>query len=275
MYKAKRLGGNHYQLYKEEMNTLTPERLALENALHHALERNELELYYQPQIETKTGRIVGMEALIRWNHPEQGVISPGVFIPLAEETGLIIPIGEWVLETACLRNKSWQEAGAPKVRVAVNLSAAQFYQEEIVDKVKSVLETSGLAAECLELEITESIAMHSVDRVIETFRELHKVGIQVSMDDFGTGYSSLSYLKHFPIKRLKIDQSFIRGIPSRADDAAIASSIIVMAHSLGLQVLGEGVETEEQRQFLAERGCDEMQGYLFSKPVLTKQAEEL
>ncbi|WP_279041915.1 putative bifunctional diguanylate cyclase/phosphodiesterase [Brevibacillus borstelensis] len=275
MYKAKRLGGNHYQLYKEEMNTLTPERLALENALHHALERNELELYYQPQIETKTGRIVGMEALIRWNHPEQGVISPGVFIPLAEETGLIIPIGEWVLETACRQNKSWQEAGAPKVRVAVNLSAAQFYQEEIVDKVKSVLETSGLAAECLELEITESIAMHSVDRVIETFRELHKVGIQVSMDDFGTGYSSLSYLKHFPIKRLKIDQSFIRGIPSRADDAAIASSIIVMAHSLGLQVLGEGVETEEQRQFLAERGCDEMQGYLFSKPVPAKQAEEL
>ncbi|USG63781.1 EAL domain-containing protein [Brevibacillus ruminantium] len=275
MYSAKKLGGNRYQLYEEEMNRLTPERLALENALHHALERNELELYYQPQIETASGKIVGMEALIRWNHPEKGIVSPGVFIPLAEETGLIIPIGEWVLKTACMQNKKWQENGAPAVRVAVNLSAAQFFQNEIVVKVKEVLGSSGLSAEWLELEITETIAMYSVERVTEIFRQFHDLGVQVSMDDFGTGYSSLSYLKHFPIKRLKIDQSFIRGIPHRADDAAIATSIIVMAHSLGLKVLGEGVETEEQRRFLAERGCDEIQGYLFSKPLPAFEAEKL
>lgn len=275
MYNAKKLGGNLYQLYKEEMNRLTPERLALENALHHALERGELELYYQPQVDMHTGRIIGMEALLRWNHPEHGIISPGVFIPLAEETGLIIPIGEWVLQTACRQNKIWQDEGAPRIRVAVNLSAAQFFQEDIVQKVKAVLQTSGLDPKCLELEITESIAMYSVERVTHILRELHAVGVPISMDDFGTGYSSLSYLKHFPIKRLKIDQSFIRGIPHSSDDAAIATSIIAMAHGLGLEVLGEGVETLDQRRFLEERGCDEMQGYLFSKPLPAREAGEL
>lgn len=275
MYQAKQMGRNLSQFYTDDIITKTPDRLALENDMRHAIERDELTLYYQPQIDIRTGEIVGMEALIRWNHPEHGMISPGVFIPLAEETGLIIPIGDWVLETACRQNQRWQELGYPPARVAVNLSAAQFFQEDVVGKIQSILAKTGLAAEYLELEITESIAMHSISRVTETLQELTETGVVISIDDFGTGYSSLSYLKNFPIKRLKIDQSFIRSIPNSTGDAAIATSIIAMAHSLGLKVLGEGVETEDQQNFLKERGCDEMQGYLFSRPLPLEEVESL
>lgn len=275
MYQAKKMGGNQFRFYTTEIITKTPERLALENDLRHAISRDELTLYYQPQIDMRTGKLVGMEALIRWNHPVQGLIFPGHFIPLAEETGLITAIGDWVIETACRQNKRWQELGYPPLRVAVNLSAAQFFQEDVVHKVRSILEITGLKPQYLELEITESMAMHSIQRVIETLQELARLGVAISIDDFGTGYSSLSYLKNYPIDRLKIDQSFIRSIPRSSGDAAITAAIIAMAHSLGLKVLGEGVETEEQRSFLLDRGCDEMQGFLYSRPLSQPEMERL
>lgn len=275
MYRAKDTGRNNYQIYTDAMDAQAFERLAMEQDLRKAIERDELILHYQPQVNIQTGRVVGVEALVRWKHPVHGMVSPAKFIPLAEDTQLIIPIGEWVLRTACKQNKMWQEAGFPPKRVAVNLSANQFQQANLVEVVANVLEETELEPQYLELEITESIAMQNVEHVINTLRQLTQLGIEISMDDFGTGYSSLNYLKHFPIHRLKIDQSFVHDVTFDPLDAAIATSIIAMAHSLGLNVIAEGVETEEQLMFLQEKKCDEMQGYFFSRPLPSEAIEDL
>jgi len=267
MYRAKEQGRNTSQLFDTKMKERALERLALEQDLRRAIEREQFVLYYQPQVELRTGRIVGMEALVRWQDETRGLVSPGVFIPLAEETRLIVPLGELVLRTACRQNQAWQAAGYEPMIVSVNLSGHQFAQPNLAEMVREILQETGLAPEYLELEITESITMADVDRAVSMMHELASIGVRISIDDFGTGYSSLSYLKKFPIHTLKIDRSFVRDIPGNKDDAAIATAIIAMAHSLQLNVIAEGVETEEQLAFLRERECDEMQGYLFSKPL--------
>jgi diguanylate cyclase (GGDEF)-like protein/PAS domain S-box-containing protein len=267
MYRAKELGKNNFQFYSAQMNIHNLERLALESSLRRALERNEFVLHYQPKIDIHSGRISGMEALVRWQHPTKGVIPPKQFIPLAEETGLIVPIGEWVLRTACARNKSWQEQGLPPLCVSVNLSARQFAHENLLQDVARVLNETGLDAAFLELEITESMVMHDPEHAVALLNELKAMGISISMDDFGTGYSSLSYLKRFPIDSLKIDRSFIKDLPLDSDDAAITQAIIAMAHGLKLKVTAEGAETREQLSFLNTHKCDEMQGFYFSKPL--------
>ncbi|MDP1989817.1 MAG: EAL domain-containing protein, partial [Syntrophales bacterium] len=267
MYRAKELGRNNFQFYSAQMNIHTLERLALESSLRGALERNEFVLHYQPKIDIRSGRIIGMEALVRWQHPTKGLIPPMQFIPLAEETGLIVPIGEWVLRTACACNKSWQEQGLPPLRIAVNLSARQFAYENLLRDVARVLNETGLDAAFLELEITESMVMHDPEHAIELLNKLKAMGISISIDDFGTGYSSLSYLKRFPIDSVKIDRSFIKELPLDSDDAAITQAIIAMAHGLKLKVIAEGAETAEQLSFLRAHNCDEMQGYYFSKPL--------
>lgn len=275
MYRAKEQGRNNYQLFTPAMNTKIVERLALENSLHRALKRNEFLIYYQPQVNTDTGQITGMEALVRWQHPERGLVSPNQFIPLAEETGLIVPIGEWVLRNACAQNKAWQDAGNPPMRVTVNLSACQFKQRNLVKRVAQVLRETCLEPHWLELEITETVAMCDVNLTNTVLSSLKEMGIQIAIDDFGTGYSSLSYLKRFPIHTLKIDRSFVRDITTDPEDAAIVTTVIVLAQNLNLKVIAEGVETEEQLAFLRQRQCIEMQGYLFSKPVPPAQFEKL
>jgi diguanylate cyclase (GGDEF)-like protein len=275
LYRAKEQGRNNYQLYTPAMNARAFERLALENALRRALERKEFLLHYQPQVDLHSGAIVGVEALLRWQHPDLGLVYPAEFIPIAEETGLIVPLGDWVLRTACHQAKIWQKAGLPTMSVAVNLSARQFQQQDLVDSVAKIIKESGLDPRWLELEITESIAMQNADYTIVVLRDLKEMGIQISMDDFGTGYSSLSYLKKFPIDTLKIDQSFIRDLSSDPNDAAIANAVIVLAHSLKLKVVAEGVETPEQEAFLKEHQCDRMQGYLFSTAVAPDILEAL
>ncbi|OWW18975.1 hypothetical protein AYR66_05220 [Noviherbaspirillum denitrificans] len=267
MYRAKEERGNAFQFYSREMSVRAVERAELESALRRALDRNEFELFYQPKVEASTGRIIGAEALIRWNHPEKGLVSPTRFIPMAEEIGLIVPIGDWVLHTACAQNKAWQDAGLPPISISVNLSARQFQQENLVQSVADALHDMGLEARHLELELTESIVMNSAELFITKLKELEDLGVQLSIDDFGTGYSSLSYLKRFPLHHLKIDQSFVRDIATDADDAAITSTVISLGHSLNLKVIAEGVETEEQVAFLRDHHCDEMQGYYFSKPL--------
>jgi len=275
LYRAKEQGRNNYQLYTPAMNARAFERLAMENSLRKALERHEFQLYYQPQIDTQTGDMVGVEALLRWQHPDLGVVYPAEFISLAEETGLIVPLGAWVLRTACLQNKKWQTAGLPPVTMAVNLSARQFQDRQLVDIIVGVLQETGLEPRWLELEITESTAMQNADYSNVVLRDLKQRGIQISLDDFGTGYSSLSYLKKFPIDTLKIDQSFIRDLSGNPNDAAIANAIIVLAHSLHLSVVAEGVETTAQSQFLEEHGCDRWQGYLYSHPLTARALETL
>lgn len=258
--------GSHYQFYKPNMNEKAQERIVIENDLYRALERQEFELYYQPQIQVKSGKIVGAEALIRWNHPKWGMVSPGQFIPLAEETGLIIQIGEWVMRTACLQLKEWNQGRDKPITIAVNLSSKQFMKHDLISTVKLILEESGCDPNCLELEITESMAM-DVGHTMNTLQELKNLGVRIGMDDFGTGYSSLSYLKRLPIDKLKIDQSFLKEITEAGNDAAIVATIISMAHNLNLKVTAEGVETEEQLVFLLEHHCEEAQGYLFSRPI--------
>jgi EAL domain-containing protein (putative c-di-GMP-specific phosphodiesterase class I)/ActR/RegA family two-component response regulator len=275
MYRAKQTGGNNFQFYTSAMNERALERLRLERDLRNALERDEFLLHYQPQVDLRTGRIVGMEALIRWNHPELGMIPPLRFIGLAEETGLIVPIGAWVIRTACAKAMAWQRAGLGHLRIAVNLSARQFGQRDIVQSIATVLEETGLSAGCLEIELTESMVMTEVERAIGILRELKTLGVQISIDDFGTGYSSLSYLKRFPIDVLKIDQSFVRDITVDPDDASITLSIFSLAHSLKLYVIAEGVETEAQLSFLRHHHCDEIQGYYFSRPVPAAAFEQL
>jgi EAL domain-containing protein (putative c-di-GMP-specific phosphodiesterase class I) len=251
------------------MNALVNERLSLEYSLRRALERDELLLHYQPKIELATGAIVGVEALIRWQHPEHGLIRPQRFIPIAEETGLIVPIGEWVLRTACRQNRAWQDAGLPPIAVAVNVSTRQFRQESLVKTVARILVESGLNPEHLELELTESMVMYNADAAIAILHELKSLGVRLSVDDFGTGYSSLSYLRRLPIDCLKIDQSFVTHIGDRidTDDGLLAQAIISLGHSLKLRVIAEGVETEAQVRFLKMHACDEAQGFYYSEPL--------
>ncbi len=275
LYRAKQLGGSSYQFYTADMNERALARLALENQLRWALERKEFVVYYQPQVNIDTGKIMGMEALVRWQHPELGLVSPAEFIPLAEDTGLIMPIGEWVLRTACAQTRVWQNCGFKNLHVAVNLSPRQFQQPDLLQLIERALKETGLDPASLELEVTESSVMKNAESAINTLRELRDMGIRISIDDFGSGYSSLSYLKHLPIDVLKIDQSFVRDMTSDPKDAAIAMAIIQLAHSLQLQVKAEGVETEEQLRFLRLLRCDEMQGYLFCKPLAVEAFEQL
>ncbi|MDH5511988.1 MAG: EAL domain-containing protein [Gammaproteobacteria bacterium] len=256
------------------MTAKVSERLALENDLRYALERNEFSLVYQPIADCRSGRIIGMESLLRWKHPTRGMISPALFIPLAEETGSIIAIGEWVLRTACEQCRRWQKSGFPSLYVSVNLSSRQFHQKDLPASIYKILQEIDFSPATLDLELTEGLVMQQADTAINTLRELVAMDIRISIDDFGTGYSSLSYLKRFPINVLKIDQSFVRDIPRDEDDAAIASTIITMAHSLGLKVVAEGVETIQQLDFLRGHQCDAMQGYYFSKPLAPEQFEE-
>lgn len=275
VHHAKGHGKNNYQFYTESMNADVLERLTLENELHKALDRKELLLHFQPKIETRTGKITGVEALIRWNHPGRGLISPGQFIPVAEESGLIVPIGEWVLHTACLQCRAWCDAGFRQISVAVNLSSRQFEQPNLAETAVMALRDAGLATKYLVLEITESMIMQDPERAIVTLQEAKSMGIHVSIDDFGTGYSSLGYLRRFPLDSLKIDRSFVVNSTHNLNDAAIIKAIIALAHSLKLKVVAEGVETEEQEEFLRELDCDEMQGYLFSRPVTGEEIMEL
>ncbi len=275
MFRAKQQGRNNYQFYSPAMNAKALERLVLENSLRHALERNEFRVYYQPIVDVKSGEITGAEALLRWEHPNLGLISPGEFIPLAEETGLIVPIGEWVLKTACKQNQSWQAKGYDPIRVTVNLSARQFQHEDLVEMVKETLKEAGLPPTSLEMELTESLIMHSADRSVTILRDLSAMGIKLAIDDFGTGYSSLNYLKRFPIHTLKIDHSFIRDISTDPDDAAIVRAIISMAHSLKIEVVAESVETQEQLEFLKSNHCNKIQGFIFSRPVPAEAFEQL
>jgi diguanylate cyclase (GGDEF)-like protein len=268
MHRVKQQGRNNYQLYTPSIGTQALERMVLENNLYKALERQEFLLHYQPQIDLKTGKIVGMEALLRWQHPEQGLIPPNRFIPLAEETGLINQIGEWALRTACAQNKAWQLAGLPPLRMAVNLSARQFMQQNLMEKIAQVLEETALEPRYLEIEITETTAIQDIDFTISVLQTLKNMGIYISMDDFGTGYSSLSSLKRFPLSTLKIDRSFI-------DDAPIIKAVIALGHGLNLKVIAEGVETPGQLEFLREVKCDDVQGYFLSKPLSAEAAANL
>ncbi len=267
MYRAKDQGKNNFQFHSPQMNLRSAENVALERALRHAVEADEFIVHYQPQVEIATGRVVGAEALLRWNRPGAGMVAPDRFIPLAEETGLIVPIGRIVLARACTEARRWQDAGAQGFRIAVNLSARQFTQSVLVAEVKDILKETGLAPECLELEITESMVMENPERAAEILRELRAAGVQLAIDDFGTGYSSLSYLKRFPVNTIKIDRSFIQDVPADADDVAITDAVIAMGRSLRLGVVAEGVETAAQADFLRSHGCDLMQGYLISHPV--------
>jgi diguanylate cyclase (GGDEF)-like protein/PAS domain S-box-containing protein len=267
MYHAKEQAKNNYQFYKESMNITTVERLDLENKLRKALDKGEFVLYYQPQLDTRTNKITAVEALIRWIHPDKGMILPMTFIPAAEETGLIIPIGEWILRTACNQNKTWQRAGLPPIRVTVNISGVQFRQKTFVKMVNKVLEESGLDPQYLELELTETILMQTTDTAVSTVKALKSLGIRLSIDDFGTGYCSLNYLKSFPIDTLKIDQSFIRDLSINHEDKAIIQAIIALGHGLKLHVIAEGVETKQQLAYLSEKESDAVQGFLLSKPL--------
>ena len=267
MHFAKDQGRDNYQFYSRAMNATALEKLSMEAQLRRALERDELLLHYQPKIRPATGEIVGLEALIRWEHPELGLVSPAQFIPLAEETGLIVPLGEWVLLNACRQNQDWQRLGYPPVHVAVNIASLHFRQGTLGQSVATALQKSGLHPSWLELEVTESMLMDSAETTLATLSTLKGMGVRLAIDDFGTGYSSLSYLKRFPLDTLKIDRSFVKDLPHDAEDAAIAKAIIAMAHSLKLEVVAEGVETAEQLAFLQQHGCDLVQGFLFSKPM--------
>ncbi|WP_365756012.1 EAL domain-containing protein [Noviherbaspirillum sp.] len=274
MYRAKEVGSNNFQFYAPAMNERAMERLRIETDLRNALERNELLLHYQPQVDMRSGRIVGVEALIRWQHPEFGMVPPARFIGLAEETGLIQPIGAWVLRTACRQNKAWHDAGLGDARVAVNLSVRQFAQADLVQSIAAILEETGLEARYLDIEVTESLVMADVDRAVTILGELKSLGVKISIDDFGTGYSSLAYLKRFPVDVLKIDKSFVQDITIDPDDAAIVRSIISLAHSLRINVIAEGVETEAQLAYLRRHACDQMQGYYFSRPIAAEDLED-
>ena len=275
MYRAKELGRNNFQFYTPAMNARAQERLQIEGALRAALDRAEFLLVYQPQVDLCTGRIVGMEALLRWQHPERGLVEPSCFISVAEESGLIVQIGAWVMQTACRQAQAWRAAGLDGLRIAVNLSVRQFAQPDLVPMVSAILDESGFPARYLDLEITESLIMTDVERTIDVLNQLRELGVKLSIDDFGTGYSSLSYLKSFPIDVLKIDRSFTQEISQHAYDAAIPDAIISMAHSLGIRVIAEGVETELQCEFLSRNMCDEIQGFLFSPALPADDMEAL
>jgi len=277
LHQAKAEGRNNFQYYEAQMNASAWQRLKLETELRRALEREEFLLYYQPKVDMENGKIVGMEALLRWQSPERGLVAPGEIIPLLEETGLILPVGEWVLRAACKQARAWQTAGLPGVRIAVNLSTQQFRQPDFANLVLGILKENGLdpALGTIELELTESLLMSNAAGAVETLVKMREAGIQFSIDDFGTGYSSLSYLKRFPISSLKIDQSFVRDLSVNKEDEAIVAAIIALGHSLGLNVIAEGVETTAQLDRLRNKGCNEMQGYLFSRPVPAAEMTQL
>ena len=275
MYRAKEKGKNNYQFYSTQFDTYSVERLSLESSLSRAVERNEFTLHYQPKVNIVSGHITGMEALLRWQHPELGWISPARFIPLAEENGLILPIGAWVLKTACAQNQAWQRQGLRRLRVAVNLSARQFGVESLPQDIDAVLRESRLEAKDLELEITESMVMSNPEQAVNMLRQLKDMGIHVAIDDFGTGYSSLAYLKRFPVDSVKVDRSFVEDLPGDLESAAIAQAIITMAHSLRMNVVAEGVENEAQLRFLRGEGCDEIQGHHFSEARAAFEIPEL
>lgn len=269
MYHAKEHGKNNFQFYKHSMNASALERLTMENDMRRAIDREEFVLYYQPRVDIRSGKISGLEALVRWEHPQKGLVSPMEFIPLAEETGLIVPIGEWVLKAACRQNQEWQKAGLlhMPLTISVNISGHQFRQENLIKIIEKVLGDYELGPGCLEIEITESVVMKNADTTVSMMNELKNMGVRLSMDDFGTGYSSFSYLKRFPLDNIKVDRSFINDITEKNEDKAIVRAIIAMAHNLQLTVIAEGVETGQQLALLKEMGCDEMQGYLFSRPL--------
>jgi len=271
MYRAKDLGRNTYKFYSEDMGARAFQHLTLENALRHALARQEFELYYQPQVDAAQGRLIGVEALLRWHHPDLGVVGPGEFVPLLEETGLIVPVGEWVLRTACEQLAQWQAAGAAGLRMAINLSARQFAEARLGGNIERVVAGCGIEPGTLELEMTESVFMRHADATTETVSALRAMGVRLAIDDFGTGYSALNYLKRFPIQTLKIDRSFVREVITDPDDAALTAAIIAMARSLSLEVIAEGVETEAQAMFLRRHQCQRMQGYYFGKPAPAAQ----
>ena len=275
MYKAKENGKNQYLFCTPVMKDVANEMMELSTNLYRAIEKNELELYYQPQLSCHNNQIMGVEALIRWRHPVMGLISPAKFIPIAEKTGLILPIGEWVLRTACQQNKKWQEQGLPKIRMGVNLSLRQFHNNDLLNLVEAVLKETKLAPQYLELEITETIAMKEKSYIINTLNAFRQIGVSIAIDDFGTEYSSLSYLKHLPVDRLKVAMQFIRGIGIDHKDEALAKGIIVLAKSIGMNVIAEGVETKEQLEFLKNHNCDEIQGYYFFKPLAEAEMTKL
>jgi diguanylate cyclase (GGDEF)-like protein/PAS domain S-box-containing protein len=273
MYRAKS-EGNAYYYYSSQLNAHNLARFTLETELRHAIARDELMLYFQPKLNLRSGRVTGVESLLRWRHPKLGMVSPVDFIPIAEETGLIIEIGQWVLKQACLQARQWQLHGYSWLRIAVNLSARQFAHKHLLHDISSMLVETGLAPESLELEITESVVMDNPEQAIKVLDELRAMGIHLSIDDFGTGYSSLAYLRKLPVDCVKIDRSFIKDIPFEADDMAISKSIISLGHSLRLMVVAEGVENEEQLRFMQEQGCDEIQGYVFSKPLPAREVPD-
>ena len=267
MYRSKEMGRNMYQFYTKDINSAINDRFQMESSLRHAIERNEFILHYQPKVDIDSGMIVGAEALIRWLHPKAGIIMPSEFISILEETGLIVSVGEWVLRTACAQNQMWQGLNRQPLQIAVNLSARQFLQKDLVAMIGKILKETGLSPDLLELELTESMLMAHSDYNMETLKELTNLGIQISIDDFGTGYSSLSYLKRFSIHSLKIDQSFVRDIAIDPDDAAIATAVVAMGNSLRLNVIAEGVENPEQLQALRNMGCHQAQGFLLGAPM--------
>jgi len=275
MYLAKEEGKNNFQFYTHDIKTQSLERMTLETHLRRAMENAELSLNYQAKVDLASGAITGVEALLRWNNPVLGAISPMQFIPVAEETGLIVPIGRWVLKTACEQNIAWQRAGLPTVCMAVNLSPRQFADPELLKDIAAVLADTGMAPQLLELEITESMVMHNTERAVTLLNAIKEMGVRLAIDDFGTGYSSLAQLKRFPIDTLKVDRSFIRDIPKDSEDRAITQAIIAMGKSLSLTIVAEGVETKEQEAFLREHACDEMQGYYFSRPIAPDGFAEL
>lgn len=275
MYHAKAMGRNNFQFYTESMNKSSVELLELENNLHRALENNELCLYYQPQINVQSGKIVGMEALIRWRHPERGFISPNVFIPVAEETGMIARIGRWVIQEACEQGVRWLNAGYQLHKISVNLSARQLKDERLPDSIGQLLKDTGMPSNLLGIELTESAIILEPEVALARLQKIKEMGMSLSLDDFGTGYSSLSYLKRFPIDTLKIDQAFVRDVKVDHEDAALVKAIISMAHGLGMDVIAEGVEVDDQVDFLRENKCDTIQGYFYSRPLPALEMEQL
>jgi EAL domain-containing protein (putative c-di-GMP-specific phosphodiesterase class I) len=275
MYRAKEQGRNTYQYFTREMNERAMQRVTMESALRRAIDRKEFLLHYQPKVRIPTGEVCGFEALLRWQHPDHGLVPPLQFIPVLEDTGLIVPVGEWVIGEVCEQIARWRRAGFRTPPIAVNLSARQFQQKGLEETVARALHGSGIDPKLLQFELTESLLMKEPEIAARTLRALKELGVALSVDDFGTGYSSLSYLKRFPIDALKIDRTFIRDVTVDPDDAAITFAIIGLAHSLKLSVIAEGVETRDQLQFLQAHGCDEMQGYLFSRPVAAEECAEM
>jgi EAL domain-containing protein (putative c-di-GMP-specific phosphodiesterase class I) len=275
MYQAKDAPRDLYAFFRRDVNVRAAERQSLENDLRHAIERREFELFYQPKIDLVSGAVVAVEALIRWRHPQRGRVSPARFIPVAEDTGLIVPIGAWVLREACRQNRAWQDETLPRIRIAVNVSAVELRAKGFVDGVRTILNETGLPPNCLEFELTETFLTQNTASTALVLEALKEMGIQLALDDFGTGYSSLSYLKRFPIDTLKIDRSFVRDIAVDEDDAGIVSAVIGMGKSLHMRVVAEGVETLEQVTFLREQGCSEGQGYYFNRPMIAAEFAQL